>query len=223
MTTMSVYGRDPEPAAIFTGLELWSLVGGSDALADASDSTYVQAGQHWTGSGATLTVTGPHTGVTLDEPPIDLMAGDVWDHMVIHVRFQQQVNTRAGVGPPYFQWGFSNPALGFIAGPDPSSVMLMDDFGVHDYLYDWTPDDNGFGFGWPAGLFGNGPVTWTIAQGAELLAGPGSGDTQHRIYQAWMEVGWIPGTQPLMNAERSSPIRVKNPDGSWADIQLVGS
>lgn len=222
MALTNVYGRDPEPADIFTGLELWSLVGGVDALADASDSTYVQAGQQWTGSGETLTVTGPNTSVQLDDTPIDLAAGDTFDRMVVHLRFQRTLDTRAGVGPPHFLMTFYND-LGFYGAVLGSAVPLVEDLATNDYTFDWTPEDNGFEFGWPDGLFGNGPVHWHIGQGADLAGGPGSGDTEHRIYRAWMEVTWTPAGVCLQNAERSACVRIKNPDGSWADLSLVGA
>lgn len=220
--TTDVYGRDPEPVDLATGTGLWSVVGGTDALADASDSTYAQAGQSWTGSGFGLTVVGPRTGVTLDDPGVDPGGADTLDQLVLHLRFRQTVNTRAGVGPPYFQMSFYDDVTSYPV--DPPAVPLINDTDVHDYVWDWTPDDNGFGFGWPSTMFRFGPVRWHIGQGADLAAGPGSGDTQHRIYEAWMHVAYTTPTPTtvLRNAERSSAVHIKSPDGTWADIHLAG-
>lgn len=224
MPSLEIHGRDPEPAGLLTGLELWSLIGDADALADASDATYVQAGQHWTGSGTSLLVTGPSTRATMDETPIDPGAGDTFDRLVIRLRFQQTVNTRVGVGPPFFRFSFTNDfGPSFVA---PASVPLIDDGAVHDYEWDWTPEDNGFEFGWNSTMFGNGPVSWEIGQGADLLVGTtgGSGDTQHRIFEASLVAYWtvLVPTLCLQNAERSSCIHIKHPDGSWGDLTLVG-
>lgn len=221
MPTELLRGRDPAPVDILTGLELWSIVGDEDALADSSDSTYVQAGQNWTSP--PLTVTGPRTQVTLDPASMDeIGAGDVWESLTIRLRFRQTVNTRVGVGPPEFQLQLYND-VGFSAFVDPLPP-LIDDADVHDYVWGpWTPEDNGFGFGWPAGLFINPPVYLSVAQTADYLAGPGTGATQHRIYEASVEIEWAPAVTCLMNAERSSCIHIKQPAGDWADFHLVGS